>query len=161
MREWFESLAPRERVFVTAGAIIAAVALVYGLLLAPLFGASEAAEERIATKTTDLARIQGAAAQLGQLGDAPAAGRSSGQSLVVVVANSAGRAGLGDALSRNQPVGNDGIRVRFENASFDALARWVIGIQASEGLAIDSASFDRSRDPGRVNASLILRRSAA
>jgi type II secretory pathway component PulM len=161
MREWFESLAPRERVFVAAGSVIAIVGIIYGLLLAPLFGASAAAETRIAGKTADLARIQGAAAQLGKLGDAPAARSSSGQSLVVVVANSAGRAGLGDALSRNQPVGNDGIRVRFENASFDALARWVIGIQSSEGLAIDSASFDRSRDPGRVNASLILRRSEA
>lgn len=161
MREWFEALAPRERIFVAGGSVLLALALVYGLILGPLFGASADAEERIATKSGDLARIQAAASRLGQLGDAPAAGASSGQSLVVLVANSAGRAGLGDSLSRNQPVGADGIRVRFENASFDALARWVIGIQSSEGLAIDSATFDRSRDPGRVNASLILRRSEA
>ncbi len=161
MKDWFEALAPRERIFVAGGSVLLALALVYGLILAPLFGASAAAEERIATKTGDLGRIQTAASRLSQLGDAPAAGQRSGQSLVVLVANSAGRAGLGDSLSRNQPVGSDGIRVRFENASFDALARWVIGIQNSEGLAIDSATFDRSRDPGRVNASLILRRSEA
>jgi type II secretory pathway component PulM len=81
----------------------------------------------------------------------------SGQSLVVVVDRSARAAGLGAALARNQPVGEDGIRVRLENASFDALAAWLGRLSGGSGLTIDSASFERAPDDGRVNASLTLR----
>jgi general secretion pathway protein M len=87
------------------------------------------------------------------------AGIEPGQSLVVVVARSAAQAGLDKTLTRNQPVGEDGVRVRFENVPFDGLARWLGELNSAAGLAIDSASFDRTRDTGRVNASLVLRQS--
>ena len=36
MNDWFESLETRERIFVVVGAVIVAVALIYGLVWAPL-----------------------------------------------------------------------------------------------------------------------------
>lgn len=67
--------------------------------------------------------------------------------------------GLGTYLKRNQPEGASGIRLRFEDAPFDALTAWLIGIQASQGLAAVSASFDPSGEPGRVNSNLVLERA--
>jgi general secretion pathway protein M len=158
MKDWFLGLAARERYFVAAGAVLVTVLLLWGLVLSPLYGATAAAASRVEAKQNLLGFLRGAAAELAAAGDVPAARPDlAGQSLVVVVDRSAREAGLGAALTRNQPVGDDGIRVRLENASFDALARWLAALDARSGLAIESASFDRTNQDGRVNASLVLR----
>jgi general secretion pathway protein M len=158
MKDWFLALESRERLFVAVGGALLVVFLLWAVLLSPLFGASAAAASRIDTKRNTLAFLRSAAAELAGATDLPVAGPDlTGQSLVVVVDRSAREIGLGAALTRNQPVGEDGIRVRLENASFDAVTRWLAALSASSGLAIESASFDRTPDEGRVNASLVLR----
>lgn len=158
MKDWFLGLEKRERLFVLVGAAAALVMVIWGLLLNPLFSASAATANRIDTKRNTLAFLRVAAAEIAAGGDATAARPDlTGQSLVVVVDRSARQAGLGNALTRNQPVGDDGIRVRLDDASFDAVARWLATLNASSGLAIDSASFDRTPAEGRVNASIVLR----
>lgn len=161
MREWFDSLAPRERLFVLIGATAVVVLLVWGLLLVPLFGAADAAATRVESKRALLQFLQQAGAEIRAAGGASGAPAeiASGESLVVVVDRSARQAGLGNSLTRNQPMGEDGIRVRLEDAAFDSLARWLGELHRSSGLAIESASFDRGQNPGRVNASLVLRQS--
>jgi len=158
VKDWFLGLESRERLFVAAGAVAIVVAVVWGLVLSPLYGASAAAASRIEAKRGTLTFIRGAAAELAGAANLPDARPDlAGQSLVVIVDRSARQAGLGAALTNNQPIGDDGIRVRLENASFEAVARWLGAVDASSGLAIESASFDRAPDPGRVNASLTLR----
>lgn len=158
MKDWYLGLAPRERLVVAVGGVVVALLLFWGLVLSPIYGASAAAAQRVDDKRATLAFLRDAAAELA---GAPAMGAGapdlSGQSLVVVVDRSARSAGLGAALTRNQPVGDDGIRVRLENASFDALAGWLGALSSGSGLTIESASFERAPDEGRVNASLTLR----
>jgi general secretion pathway protein M len=158
MKEWFFGLEPRERLFVGVGAVAVVIAIIWGLLLSPLYGASAATASRIEAKRGTLAFLRGAAAELAGAANVPDARPDlAGQSLVVIIDRSARQAGLGAALTNNQPIGEDGIRVRLENAPFDSVARWLGAVDASSGLAIESASFDRAPDPGRVNASLTLR----
>lgn len=158
MKDWFFGLESRERMFISVGGVLLVIFLVWGVLLSPLYGASASALTRIEAKRDTLAFLRGAAAELAGATHLPAAGPDlSGQSLVVVVDRSAREAGLGAALTRNQPVGEDGIRVRLDGASFDDLTRWLANLSASSGLAIESASFDRTPEDGRVNASLVLR----
>jgi general secretion pathway protein M len=158
MKDWFLGLEPRERLFVTIGSAVVLLFVVWGLLIAPLYNATNLAGSRIETKRSTLAFLRGAAAELAAGAQLPAAGPDlAGQSLVVIVDRSARDAGLGAALTRNQPVGDDGIRVRLENASFDSLARWLAALNAGSGLSIESATFDRAPDEGRVHASLVFR----
>ena len=158
MKDWFLGLEKRERLFVLVGAAAGVVVVIWGLLLNPLYSASTATANSIDSKRNTLAFLRVAAAEIAASGDAPADRPDlSGQSLVVVVDRSARQAGLGTALTRNQPVGDDGIRVRLDDASFDAVARWLATLNAGSGLAIDSASFDRTPAEGRVNASIVLR----
>jgi general secretion pathway protein M len=158
MKDWFLGLEKRERLFVLVGGAAGVVLVIWGLLLNPLYSTSAATANRIDTKRNTLAFLRVAAAEIAASGDAPAARPDlAGQSLVVVVDRSAREAGLGTALTRNQPVGDDGIRVRLDDASFDAVARWLATLNASSGLAIESASFDRTPAEGRVNASIVLR----
>lgn len=160
MKDWFMGLESRERMFVSVGGVLAVIFLLWALLLSPLYGASAAVESRIENKRETLLFLRNAAAELQAAGGSPAAVPAdlSGQSLVSIVDRSARQAGLGDALTRNQPVGDDGIRVRLDNAPFDALARWLEALNAGSGLTIDSASFDRAPASGRVNASLVFRK---
>lgn len=158
MKDWFFRLEPRERLFVSIGAAAGVILLAWGVLLGPLYGASAAAASRVDAKRETLHFLRGAATELAGLAQLPDAGPDlSGQSLVVIVDRSAREAGLGAALSRNQPVGEDGIRVRLEDAVFDDLARWLGTLNARSGLGIESASVDRTPNDGRVNASLVLR----
>jgi general secretion pathway protein M len=158
MKDWFLGLEPRERMFVSVGAVLLVIFLLWGVMLSPLYGASAAAASRVESKRDTLAFLRAAAGELAGAAHLPDAGPDlSGQSLVVIVDRSAREAGLGAALTRNQPVGDDGIRVRLENASFDAVTLWLVALNTRSGLAIESASFDRTPDEGRVNASLVLR----
>ena len=142
MKAWFESLAPREQRMVAVGGVLVVVMLVWGLVLAPLSSATASARDRVESKRSLLAYIQSAAGELAGIADVPVEPDLSGQS-----------------LTRNQPMGEDGIRVRLEDAQFDSLAAWLGDIHARSGMAIESASFDKSQAPGRVNASLVLRQT--
>jgi len=159
MKAWFASLAPREQRMVAVGGVIVIVMLLWGLVLAPLNSATDSARDRVESKRSLLAYIQSAAGELSGISDVPVQPDLAGESLVVIVDRSLRQAGLGQSLTRNQPVGEDGIRIRLENAQFDSLAIWLGDIHARSGMAIESASFDLSQVRGRVNASLVLRQT--
>jgi len=91
-------------------------------------------------------------------GAAPAAG--SNQSLVLVVDRTTRSRGLATYLKRNQPDGDDTIRLRFENAPFDNLVGWLGELETAYGLAAVSADIDAGGEPGRVNCNLVISRAA-
>lgn len=156
MREWFDNLAPRERLLVTAGAVAVALLLFWSLVMAPLDRSVSQAAERVATKRADLAWMRSVASELTASGIPPGPGDEE-LSLVVLIDRSAGESGLRSALTRNQPEGPDGIRVRLEGAPFDPMMLWLSKLQASYGLTLESATFERAPAPGAVNASIVLR----
>ena len=80
------------------------------------------------------------------------------QSLVVLVDETHRDYGLNGSLSRNQPDGDNGIRVVFQSTSFDRLIDWLGMMEQSFGVKVESASFDGARQSGVVNATLVLRR---
>ena len=100
-----------------------------------------------------------AAVRLKNQGDQTAVGACTGQSLVVIVANTARDAGLDRSLRRNQPAGDNSIRVRFESADAAALIGWLGRLQNSCGIFIESATMDRTATRGVVNAALSLGRN--
>ncbi len=158
LRDWFQKLAPRERWMVLAAAAFALIALVYALALQPLYAARSRAAADVEAKRSLLGEIEQVARRFGpQAGAAPVVAPGA-DSLVVVIDRSTRERGLGGNLKRNQPEGANGIRLRLENAPFDDLTAWLAEVQASHGLAITSASFDPTGEPGRVNSNLVLER---
>jgi general secretion pathway protein M len=157
MREWFDSLAPRERLMVVAGAIVVGLMLFWGLVMAPLGNGVTRLGERVDAKRDLLVWMQQVAPRIKAAGAGAGEGPGAEGSLVVLVDRSARSAGLGGALTRNQPVGEDGIRVQLKDASFDSMARWLVQLRGTNGLILDSASIERGAATGTVNASLVLR----
>tara|TARA_B100001142_G_scaffold258718_1_gene260644 strand:- start:355 stop:672 length:318 start_codon:yes stop_codon:yes gene_type:complete len=81
------------------------------------------------------------------------------QSLVVLVDETHRTHGLNGTLSRNQPDGENGIRVVFQATSFDRLISWLGTMEQSYGIKVESASFDGASESGVVTATFVLRRT--
>lgn len=161
MKDWFYGLEERERWFLIGGAAALVLALIYLLLLNPLFTETAERSTRVEQKEKDLAWMQKAAATIVARGPANGGPKVRG-TLVVIVDQTARSAGLGDSLKANQPTGPNSIRVRLDSASFDALVRWLGELQTNYQIQIQSATFDGSGGgPGIVNASVILERPGA
>lgn len=160
MRDWFESLEPRERLFVSIGAAVVAVALLWGLIWAPLDKGHRELQQRVSTWERSLADLRPLAAMpQPQSGSRPASAAGGAQSPVVIVDSTLRSHGLGQP-KRSQPTPN-GIRVEFENVAFDKLVVWLGDLSYQYGMEVQAGSLSAatSESPGRINASLTLERS--
>jgi general secretion pathway protein M len=159
LKDWFFSLQPRERALVVIGGAAVLIVAVYLLALAPFYGAVNARAERVARKEGDLAWMRSVGGEVMALNaSSPTAPAPSNESLVVLIDRTARECGLGSALTGQTPTGENGIRVRLEQAEFDKLIVCLGSLQQSHSVSIESANIDRTAKPGFVNASLVLTR---
>lgn len=157
-RRWLDGLAPRERTLVIWGGITAAVLIFLGALVIPLYASTARSAARVEQKGADLSWMRSVAGELRAAGPAnPSA--SSGQSLVVIIDQTARQAGLERSLSGSQPSGTGGIRVRLESAPFDTVVGWIAQLQQQHAIVVESATMDRGAAPGVVNASIIFKKA--
>jgi len=132
---------------------------IYFFALAPFYSAVNSRAERVAKKQGDLAWMRSVGGEILALGaSATPANVPTNESLVVLIDRSARECGLGSSLTGQTPNGENGIRVRLEQAEFDKLVVCLGGLQQSHGVTIESANIDRTAKPGFVNASLVLTR---
>jgi general secretion pathway protein M len=160
MRDWFESLEARERLFVVAGAVVVSIALLWGLLWVPLDKGHRDAQQRVTTWERSLAELRPRATlPRPQNGSRAAAGAGGAQSPVVVVDSTLRSHGLGQP-KRSQPTPN-GMRVEFENVAFDKLVVWLGDLSSQYGMEVQAGSLSPATpaSPGRVDATLTLERS--
>jgi general secretion pathway protein M len=161
LKDWFFALKPRERLMVGAGGILTVLVLLYLAALAPFYSAIDARAKRVEQKQGDLAWMRSVAGDLIALSrDAPVVVAPSDESLVVLVDRAARQCGLGSSLTGQTPNGATGIRVRLERAEFDKLVICLASLQQAHAVSIESATIDRTSEPGFVNASLVLNRAA-
>lgn len=160
--ERFASLAPRERMLVFAAAALGLFALLYALGIRPLLVSQRQAREDLEEQRAVLADIERVAARFGPQPGAgqQAAARPGEDSLVLLVDRSTRAAGLAAYLKRNEPEGNTGIRLRFEDAPFDELITWLARLQAEHAVGVVAATADPGQEPGRVTANIQLGRPA-
>ena len=156
IREWFYNLEPRERLMLLGGGIVGVAIILWGGLWHPLTTGALELTDAVDSKRSLLASLQRARAVTAQSGMQVSS--AAGQSLVLLVDQTHRNFGLEGTLTRNQPDGTDGIRVTFQNASFDALIAWLGALQANYGTRVDAATIDGARTPGIVNATVVLRR---
>jgi general secretion pathway protein M len=161
MRQWFEALDARERLFVLAAGVVVVFAALWFGLWAPLDRGHRDVSQRVESWESSLAELRPMRGQIVASSQGQANVNPSNQSLVVIVDNSLRQRGLTNALQRSQPTpSGTGIRVEFENAAFDDLMLWLGDLHRSYGLELESGSFSvsSSDSPGRVNASVTLQR---
>lgn len=161
MKNWFMSLEPRERIFVSTAVVFIVFAIAWFGIWVPLDEGHRAASDRVDTWRQSLTELRPMRAQVQAANTGRPVGAGQNQSLVVIVDNSLRQRGLTNSLQRSQPTpSGTGIRVEFENAAFDDLVLWLGDLHRQYGLQVESGSFSiaSSESPGRVNSSVTLQR---
>ncbi len=160
MKEWIDGLEVRERLFVAVGALFVAGAIFYYAIWSPLERGQATLSANVSALERSLAELKPLSAALGNTSGVQSAVSGVNQSLVVIVDTTLREHGLYNTLQRSQPTRDNGIRVEFENASFDDLILWLGDLGNRYGLQVISGSFSMpvQDSQGRVNASLTLER---
>lgn len=159
MKEWFDQLAPRERLILATGAAVGAILLLYTLLWVPLARDVERLEASVVEQSKAVARMRQAAREVEFLKRGLAGASSSdGRPLLTLVEQTARSAGLGSALNRVEPQGSGSAGVWLQNAPFDDLVDWLGVIDTELGVRVDSMVADPQDSPGQVNVRLVLSR---
>lgn len=160
MKDWFDSLAPRERTMVGAAAVVILLALVYVAAWSPLNSGIARLEHSVEEQRALKQWMQQSAAEANQLRSAAGAGGAADhRSLLAVVDQTSKQSQLAPAVKRIEPDGQELVRVTLEQASFDDLVQWLGGLQRMSGVSVADVSIDRQADTGRVNARLTLKRA--
>jgi general secretion pathway protein M len=159
LRDWFEGLAPREKVLVAIAASLLVLAIIVIGAVRPLAAGHKRASEQLADRRAILADIERVAARFGPQGGGSATPQPSGESLVVLVDRMTRSRGLAPYLKRNEPDGVTSIRLRFENAPFDDLINWLVEMQVAQAVSVVNATADPGQEAGRVSANIQLSRA--
>jgi len=162
MRNWFDSLEQRERLFVSGGGVVLLVTLIYAFVWLPLDKGQQSMSASIATWERSLADLQPLVGlHSGRPGTGSAAGVNSQQTPVVIVDQTLRARGLDKALKRSQSTTTNGIRIEFENIAFDDLVLWLGDLSVQFGMHVTTGSMSTTSQagPGRINATFTLERS--
>jgi general secretion pathway protein M len=151
--ESLAGLSARERRLVLGALALAALVLIFGVLI-PLDRSVAHAHERLARKRADLSWMQVVAPELAA---SPAQAAATGESLLVIVDRSAREAGLAGSLT-SEPAGPGALSVRLPKAPFDALVAWLGRLAQQNGVGVESATIERADAAGLVNAALVLKK---
>ena len=143
---------------VAAAGGVLAVFLIYLLAWQPLTAGYQRLERQVGAREQELHWMQQAAAEARSLKAraGPGGGAVAQPSLLGLIESTARRDRLAVALKKVQPEGQDGVRVWFENASFDDLMLWLDGLHRTNGVNVAEFSIDRQSTDGRVNAKILL-----
>nr|VFK11366.1 MAG: general secretion pathway protein M [Candidatus Kentron sp. LPFa]VFK33134.1 MAG: general secretion pathway protein M [Candidatus Kentron sp. LPFa] len=152
-----DTLKPRERVALAVGALALVLSFLQFFVIEPLNKKTEFLKRQVSIQEADLQWMRQAAGEIIRLRENNTAGEgaSHSQSLLMVVDNSAKKAGISRAVKRIEPAGEERVRVWIEEVAFDALARWLGELRAA-GVHGDNIAIERRKMPGRVNAKATL-----
>lgn len=78
--------------------------------------------------------------------------------MLTLVDQTARAAGLGAALKRVAPQGDDKLSAQLDGAEFDKLIPWLSALERDQAIAIISLNVDRTDAPALVNARIVLGR---
>ncbi|MGD8709393.1 MAG: type II secretion system protein M [Ectothiorhodospiraceae bacterium] len=158
MKEWWNGLAARERRTLLVGGVALAAILYYFMLWLPPRQAVTQLRASVAEQRETLAWMRQAAAEARALsGRSSAAPRqSTGQALYALADQTARKAGLGKAIQRVEPSGDDKVRVNLRGAAFDSMINWLARLRNEHGIEASPVSVRAADAPGRVDVQLVL-----
>ncbi|GIX22740.1 MAG: hypothetical protein KatS3mg121_1523 [Gammaproteobacteria bacterium] len=158
LRERWDTLAPRERLYLGLGAVLSAVLLFYALLWLPLERNIARLEDVTARQVEDLQWMREAAARIRALEQRGAGRLPAGGSLLALVDQRLIAAGLKSALARMEPDGPDAVKLWLNGAAFDRLVLLLGELEQNHGIRVASLAVTATDTPGLVDARLTLRK---
>ena len=161
MKNWFYSLEDRERLFVSVGALIIAVALIYGFAWVPLDKKHTEATASVSNWHRSLAELRPLKGAATQASRSSSPSNGSKQAPIIIVDQTLRGRGLEQYRKRSQPTSSNGIRVEFEDVAFDELVIWLGDLSEQHEMTVQAGSLSAGNrsGAGRINATLTLERA--
>ncbi len=159
MKQWWQARAPRERVILVLAALAMTAMLYFLLIWEPLQqGNSRLQADRQEAHELN-AWLRGIEPELAKLRSVQGNQRQAGKGSVLAVADSRAKSGgLGSALKRMQPDGDNSVRAWLENAPFNTLLAWLHQLEKQDGIQAVDLNISRDDESGQVKARLTLSR---
>lgn len=150
-------LSERERLLLFIFGPLLMLVVVYSLIWRPFEQRVERLEQRTIEQQEMSKEMMAMAIEVGILQrQSGSSGTRTRQSLLSLVDKTIRQAGLSKSLKRVDPDGSSKVNVRIEDASFDAMIKWLEGLQRRHAVTVKNISIDRQEDVGVVNVRLTL-----
>jgi len=158
MKEILANLSSSERRTLIIAAVVLSILFLYVVVWQPVFNSDGKLRQQIATEQETLSWMRIASQEIKALqsGNSVVGGRG-GRSLLSIVDQAARNNKLGSALKRVEPKGENEVRVRLEQASFNDVARWLSQLQKKYGISVKTITVDRQNASGIANVNLMLK----
>jgi len=158
MKQWLDSLAPRERIALLGGLGVAALLLIYLAVWRPWVADVARLRHATAQQIGSLNWMRGAALEVRVLKRSlPKTPVDVGGSLLAIVDRAATQDQVKDRIRRMQPDTAQMVRVDLEAVDFNRLIAW-LGTLQQQGIETTSLSLSRVETSHAVNARLTLER---
>lgn len=159
MKEWFENLQPRERLYVITGGATLIIFLLYLMVWTPLNGKVKTSRQIVAQQREDVEWMRAAGEQIRKLGiNSPSLRIDRHRSLLAVVDQEIQTARLKGALQRMEPEGSQSVKIWINKGSFDALIEMLGKLEATQAISVKSLSINPTDTQGLVDARVTLTR---
>jgi general secretion pathway protein M len=160
LKQWYASLQERERLMVTAAAILLVVTLFYVSVWEPLHQGLDNAQHEYQGNLKNLQWMQQAADEVRTLKASGSRVRSaSNQPVTMVVEQVASNSAIKPNLSKLESASQGGAHVVLDGAPFDQMVIWLNTLQQNHGISVSSGNIERNAKPGTVNARLSLNKA--
>lgn len=163
VKQWYDSLAPRERIAVIAGAIAVVLALFWFGIWQPLNQSVADRRQRVNVAAEQARWMLGIReeARLLQSDNSQRSIQGRNESLLSIVDATSRENGLADAVRRIQPDDDDQATVNLDAANFNQMLFWLRSLQRDYGVSTRQITVTPDEDAGTVQARITLARSDA
>ena len=153
MKEWFESLAQRERIILIAGGLFLVSVLLWAMLWEPL-------SSSLSLLRTDVRNDRELLAWMQQASQTIRNNRAQGSSqipnqhvsLINAIESTARQGGLRKSITSLDPQGDNKVNLRIENIIFNDLVLWQGRLEKEFSIQTEQLSITPTDKPGRVSA---------
>lgn len=156
MIEYWNRLASRERLIVVLGGGVLLLVLYYFLVIDPLRAQSKNLKTQIQAQQASLAWMKQAQQEVLSLSKSRGPQHSLQGSLFATVDRQAAQYSLKPALKRLEPVGEDKVKLTFEQADFQNLINFLAQMQELYHVSVQTLSIQRGTRSGYVDARMEL-----
>lgn len=160
MKNWYNTLAPRERILVLYGSIIAIILLFWMLIAKPLINNHRTLNKVISSQKITLETMQRQSLQIKKLqqqGTKPVTSNNANPQQLVERSLQTWR--LKTKLERMQSQGAKGVRLSLKNANADRIMRFLYELEDKHGLSIDNLVINNNKkEAGYADIRLTIKR---
>ena len=160
MKKWWATLQDREKKTVVLGAIALVVMGGYLFVVDPFMEHRDLLTTRVAAQKSLKIHLERVALEAKSLrSNATATQSLSGsgkETLLAVVSKTSRKNGIKESMKRITPEGSGKARIWLEDAPFDQMISWVMAVNGTYGINVESINVSASDEPGQVRAKLTL-----